>query len=84
MRLGALLEGEAGPDTLGFARQLNAPHLLPVRTLTSPHLTSPHLTSPHLTSPPATWRPRPNPGPLTLPPSPYLGAPPLARRPSNP
>ena len=30
MRLGELLEGEGGPDSLGFARQLNAPTLLPV------------------------------------------------------
>ena len=59
MRLGALLEGEAGPDTLGFARQLNAPHLLPVRTLTSPHLTS-CLTSPHLL-PPDALAPTPDP-----------------------
>ena len=30
MRLGELLEGEGGPDSLGFAKQLNAPTLLPV------------------------------------------------------
>ena len=30
MRLRELLEGEGGPDSLGFARQLNAPTLLPV------------------------------------------------------
>ena len=50
MRLGALLEGEGGPDSLGFAQQLNAPHLLPVRTLTSPHLL-PHLLPPHALAP---------------------------------
>ncbi len=33
VRLGALLETEAGPDSLGLARQLNAPPLLPVRLL---------------------------------------------------
>lgn len=33
VRLGELLEGKGGPDTLGFARQLNAPTLLPARLL---------------------------------------------------
>ena len=30
MRLSELIEGEGGPDSLGFAKQLNAPNLLPV------------------------------------------------------
>ena len=41
VRLGALLEGEGGPDSLGFAQQLNAPHLLPVRRLLPPHALAP-------------------------------------------